>query len=78
MPTSRSFFVPQPWSSAFNAHQPLLLPPSSTHKARAMSKPAPRNSADDTLRYCDHSNTAPAVNVGDFTCFISRFSAGCP
>jgi DNA-binding beta-propeller fold protein YncE len=27
---------------------------------------------------CDHSTTAPALNVADFTCFLTKFAAGDP
>jgi hypothetical protein len=27
---------------------------------------------------CDQSTVAPVLNVGDFTCFLQRFAAGCP
>jgi hypothetical protein len=27
---------------------------------------------------CDGSTTAPVLNVGDFTCFLQKYAAGCP
>jgi hypothetical protein len=27
---------------------------------------------------CDNSTVAPALNAGDFSCFLTRFRAGCP
>ena len=33
-------------------------------------------SADPSAN-CDHSTTAPTLNVNDFQCFLNAFAAGC-
>jgi hypothetical protein len=27
---------------------------------------------------CDQSTIPPVLNVGDFTCFLQKYAAGCP
>jgi hypothetical protein len=31
---------------------------------------------DPCYANCDHSTTAPVLNVGDFGCFLNKFAAG--
>jgi hypothetical protein len=37
-----------------------------------------RFASGDPYANCDLSTTPPVLNVADFSCYISRFAAGCP
>ena len=36
-----------------------------------------RFAAGDPYANCDGSTTPPVLNINDFTCFQTRFAAGC-